>query len=165
MVSFDPDVFMQQTIDSPLETEFRMVPEGEYTMTIDDFDSSAIEEIKFDYKKGPRAGTPGSMTKFTCPFVVQDDKVKQELNRQKVVVSKQLILDIGDDGGLDFGTNKNVDLGRIRAAVGQNDPGSPWSIAQLRGAGPFIGKVEHVSWEYQGKKGKRAEVTRVVRIV
>lgn len=164
MPMFDPDTFMQQTIDAPLETEYVMVPPGEYVATIDDFSSDAFEQISFDYKKGPRAGTPGVMTKLTLPFVIQDETVKTEMQRDKVVVTKQLILDLDDSGGLDFGKNKNVELGRIRSAVGQND-GQPWSIAKLRGAGPVMVKIVHTAFDRRdGTKGKRTEVDRVVRI-
>lgn len=162
---FDASSFMQTQMDEPLETEFKLVPVGEYSMTIGDFDHSAFEEIKFTYKQGERKGEEGTMTKVTLPFIVQDDKVKAELNRDRVVIPKQLILDISDTGGLDTGTNKNIELGRIRAAAGQNEAG-PWSISNLRGAGPFMGKVEHVEFERRdGTKGKRAEVVRVTRIV
>lgn len=164
MSNFDPDTFMQQTVDAPLDTEFKICPEGEYPAMIDDFDSSAFEQIEFEYKKGPRAGQPGTMTKFSCPFIINDESVKQLLNRDKVVISKQLILDIAETGGLDFGTNKNVALGQIRDAVGQNTSG-PWSISQLRGAGPVMVKIDHITFKRNdGTTGKRAEVTRVVKI-
>lgn len=164
MAMFDPETFLNQTIDQPLETEFLTVPDGEYTATIDDFTSEAIEQIHFEYKNGPRAGTPGTMTKFSIPFVIQDDAVKAELGRDKIVVYKQVILDVGDDGGLDWGKNKNIDLGRIRAAVGQNDPG-PWSPGNLRGAGPVMVKVGRVPFKRKdGSKGERVEIERVVRI-
>jgi hypothetical protein len=32
---------------------------------------------------------------------------------------------------------KNVDLNRLRAAVGQNEKGKPWNIMMLKGAGPL----------------------------
>ena len=164
MSTFDPNTFMQQNVDQPLETEFVLVPAGEYVATIDDFTNEAFERIDFDYKKGPRAGTPGTMTKLTLPFIIQDENVKAEMARDKVVVFKQLILDLDESGGLDFGKNRNIDLGRIRAAVGQNDPG-PWSISKLRGAGPVMVKVVHIDFERKDKtKGKRAEIERVVRI-
>jgi hypothetical protein len=164
MAMFDPETFMNQIIDEPLETEFVTVDPGEYVATIDDFTSEAFEQIHFEYKKGARAGTPGIMTKLTLPFVIQDDAVKQLLEMEKVVVRKQLILDLQDNGDLDWGTNKNIDLGRIRAAVGQNDPG-PWSISKLRGAGPVMVKVTKVPFERKdGSKGERTEIERVVRI-
>lgn len=164
MSGFDPDTFMQQNVDQPLETEYVLVPQGEYVARIGDFTSDAFERIDFDYKRGARAGTPGVMHKFNCPFIIQDEAVKAELQRDEVTIFKQIILDLNDDGGLDFGKNRNIDLGRIRAAVGQNDAG-PWSIARLRGAGPVMVKVVHVDFERKDKtRGKRAEIERVVRI-
>lgn len=166
MPMFDPDTFMQQTVDHPLETEYLTVPPGEYVATIDDFTGeSAFERIDFEYKKGERAGTPGVMVKLTIPFVIQDETVKAEMQRDKVVVSKQIILDMDADGGIDWNKNKNVELGRIRAAVGQNVDGQPWSIQKLRGAGPVMVKVVHTEFgRKDGTKGKRTEIERVVRI-
>jgi hypothetical protein len=165
MTDFDPDTFMSQQVDLPLATEFTLVPIGEYLSAIDDFDKDALEAIDFTYKRGQLAGTPGKMFKLTLPFVINDEKVKQELGRDKVTVTKQLILDIDEKGRLAEGVNRNVELGRIRDAVGQNGDG-PWSISQLRGAGPVMVKVGHVEFERRdGTKGKRAEIEKVVRIV
>lgn len=161
---FDPDNFLQQNVDGPLATEFTLVPQGEYPATIDDFDKDALEQISFEYKRGPKAGQPGVMTKLNLPFVINDDAVRAELGRDKVVITRQLILDLDDQGKLAEGKNKNVELGRIRDALGQND-GSPWSIAQLRGAGPIMIRVNHVEFERKdGTRGKRAEIDRVARI-
>lgn len=161
---FDPNAFMTQTIDQPLEDEFKLCPEGEFRAMIDDFDSSYIEQIDFEYKTGQRAGQPGSMTKFNCPFVIDDEGARQALNRDKVVVSKQIILDLDASGNLDFGVNKNVPLGQIRTAVGQKDM-KPWGVANLRGQGPVMVLVKHVDGKRKdGTEFKRAEVTRVTRI-
>lgn len=163
-MTFDPEAFMRQHVDAPLETEFTSVPQGEYLASIDDFDSSAIESIDFTYKRGPNAGSPGKMLKLTLPFVIDDAAVKQALGRDKVVVTKQVILDTDDNGSLAIGTNRNVELGRIREAVGQNGNG-PWSIMNLRGAGPVMVKIAHVEFDRRdGSKGKRTEVERVVRV-
>lgn len=163
---FDAEDFMRQTVDAPLSTEFTMVPQGEYLAQIGDFDRDAIENIDFTYKRGPNAGSPGQMLKLTLPFVINDEAVKQELGRDKVVVTKQIILDTDDSGKLAFGTNRNIELGRIRDAVGQNSNGTPWSILDLRGAGPVMVKVGHVEFDRRdGTKGKRAEIERVVRVV
>jgi hypothetical protein len=165
-MSFDPEQFMRQVVDAPLETEFTMVPQGEYLAAIDDFDRDAIEPIDFTYKRGPNAGSPGRMFKLTLPFIINDEAVKRELGRDKVVVTKQIILDVDDKDGLAVGTNKNIELGRIRDAVGQNKNGAPWSILDLRGAGPVMVKVAHIEFDRKdGSKGKRAEIERVVRVV
>jgi hypothetical protein len=164
MSDFDPETFLQQTVDHPLETEFVLIPPGEYVATIDDFDKDAVEQINFTYKSGARAGQPGIMTKLTLPFVIDDDGVKKQLGREKVVVTRQFILDLDDNGHLADGKNKNVELGRLRDAVGQND-GSPWTIANLRGVGPLMVRVIHREFERSdGSSGKRAEIDRVARI-
>lgn len=166
MSDFDPDEFMNSTIDQPLETERTLCPEGEYKAMIDDFTRDAFETFEFEYKRGPNAGQPGSMTNFSIPFVIDDDKVKQSMEMDKVVVFKRVVLDFADGGkALAWGKNKNIELGKIRKAVGQNNPG-PWSPAMLRNAGPLMVKVVH-------RKGKRkdgsdfvmAEIERVAPIV
>lgn len=161
---FDANEFMQGQMDKPLDTEYTLVPISEYMATIDDFSAEAFQVVNFEYKQGERKGLPGSFTKATIPFVIQDDRVKAELGRDKVVVEKQLILDLEDDGKtLATGPNKNIELGRIRAAVGQDK--GPWSFSMLRGAGPLMVKVGHVEFARKdGSKGKRAEIERVTRI-
>lgn len=164
MAMFDADEFMTQTVDQPLETEFKLCPEGEFPMMIDDFDSRAIVTYEFVYSKGDRAGQDGSMTKLTLPFIVNDDGAKALLGRDKVIVPTDFILDLDDTGHLAHGTNKNVKLGQVREAVNQNQSG-PWSFAQLRGAGPFMGRVKHVDITLKdGSKIKKAEVVRFVKM-
>lgn len=159
--TFDADAFMQQTIDAPLATEFLLCPTGTYKAMIDDFTSEALEAVDFEYKKGDRAGQPGQFTKFKCPFVIDDAAAQAKLGKDKVVVSKEMILDRDDIGQLDFGVNRNVDLGRIRNAVGQNNPG-PWAIGQLRGAGPLYVKVIHETIKRKdGTKFLRAAIGEV----
>lgn len=165
-MAFDASSFMNAQFDQPLETERKLVPPGEYQAMVGDFDETAFQTHEFEYKKGPRAGQPGEMTNFRIPFVIQDAKAAQAVGRDdgEVIAYKQVTLDFDSNGGLDFGVNRNVELGQIRQAVGQNNPG-PWSPSNLRGAGPVMVKVEH-------RKGKRkdgspfesAEITRVVAI-
>lgn len=164
-MTFNAEDFMTQNLDKPLETEFTLVPPGEYLATVDDFGSDAIEQFDFTYKKGPKQGQPGSMTKLSLPFVIQDDAVAAEMGRDKVVITKALILDVDDNGMISEGKNKNIELGRIRDAVDQNNPKMPWSLASLRGAGPVIVRVIHKEFERNdGTHGKRAEIDRVARV-
>jgi len=141
-MAFDPDAFMNETVDMPFETERTLVPEGEYRMAVDDFTSDAIQKIDFTYKKGERAGQAGSMTKFNCPIVILDDKVAHDLQLEKVVIYWGINVDLDDNGKLEWGKNKNIALGQLRAACGQNQAG-PWSPGQLRASKPFMGKVIH----------------------
>jgi hypothetical protein len=67
-------------------------------------------------------------------------------------------LELNEQGKLATGPNKNVSLGRLRDALGQNDPS--WTPQKLLGAGPFIGKVSHT----QVKEAIYADVTRAAKI-
>lgn len=138
MSDFDPETFMSQTVDAPLATEFEVCPEGEYQAMIDDFDSKAFGTATWQAKDG--SGEKSSPT-FKCPFVIQDESVKASLGRDKVVVMADMFLDV-KDGQLDTSKGKNVLLGQIRNAVGQNQAGA-WSPSQLRGAGPLMVRVKH----------------------
>lgn len=157
-MSFDPNTFMEQTIDAELDTQVQLVPEGEY--------QAMIEPIEAD--KDFRSGTIGEGKKregetwasFSPRFVIQDSAVQAELGRDKVVCSHEgLFLDLDSNGNLDFSKGKNVGLGQLRDAVGQNKPG-PWSFQNLSGAGPLMVKVSHLD----GKNGKFARVTRVAKV-
>lgn len=138
---FDPAAFMDATVDSPLATQYQQVPEGDYTAMIDSFDDSSLETIDFTYKKGPRAGEPGKMYKLNLPIVLQDAKLSAEMGRDRVTVRAQIVLDFDDDGRLSTKPDRNVLLGQIKAAVGQNAAGIP--IRNLAGAGPLIVHVRH----------------------
>lgn len=162
---FDPDSFMQQNVDAPMATSVRLIPEKEYPAMIGDFTSEAFQQIDFTYKKGKRAGQPGTMTKFSIPFILQDEAVKADLGREELVVYCELNLDIDPaTGALDFGPDKNVRLGQLRQAVGQNAAG-PWSPASLKGAGPLMVAVKHET-VYKGEPNefKRATVARFVKL-
>lgn len=163
---FDPNTFMQETIDAPLETEFRLIPEAEYQAMIGDFDGNAFEQIDFTFPaSSKRAGQQGTMRKFSCPFVISNDpRIMAELGRDTATAFANITLDVDAAGKLESGPNKNVRLGQIREAVGQNTPG-PWQFSSLRGAGPVMIRVVHRSYQRKdGSPGKNAEVDRVVPI-
>lgn len=164
MTDFNAAEFMQSTIDQPMETEYQLCPEGTFPAMIADFDEKAVDRVDFNYKKGPKAGQPGSMVKFNCPFSIQDATVLAKMGRDNVQVEWQMILDVNELGQLDFGKDKNVKLGQLRDAVDQNKPGA-WGVFSLRGAGPLLVKVVHETFTRKdGTEGTAARVTRAVRI-
>lgn len=157
---FDPSSFMNQTVDAPVgDTSIAQCPEGEFRAMIDDFDENA-----FDSFEGKKEKTMGkTFVVFKPPFVIQDEAVKTELSREKVTVFHQgLFIDFASDGSLDFSKGKNVDLNRLREAVGQNVAGQ-WSFASLKGAGPVMVKVIHQPDSKDPEK-KYARVSKVTRI-
>lgn len=124
MSVFNPDTFLQSATTEKMETRRTPIPENEYLATIKDVKlRSAKESVILDVTwsildQGAGAGLAAKM------------------GLPEATVRQSVFLDIREDGqGLATGPNKNVQLGRIREAIGQNNPG-PWMILQLKGAGP-----------------------------
>jgi len=100
------------------------VPDGEYLALTQPVDDAAFRE--FDITKGERAGTKGYGMKVKCQ--IQDEKLKEQIGREPSVVY-DMFLDTTPTGGLDFGKQRNVKLGRLLEAVGLN--GKPWNFQML----------------------------------
>lgn len=140
MSVFSPEQFEQMTIDQSFETEWTPIPEGDYI--------AFIEDIKFNQFEG-RDGRNYFVLNVT--YNIQDENLQKELGLDSVRVRDSIFLDVNEDGSLAVGPNKNVRLGQLRAAVGQNKPGEVWSPGMLRGAGPV--KV-HVTISEPNEEGK-----------
>lgn len=124
-MNFNPDQFMQTVVEGEMDTKRQPVPAGEYTSMIDSVT--------------PRVA--GDAPILDVYFAIDDPAVKQALGREKITVRQTCWLDLTPEGGLDNGPGKNVDLGRIRAAVGQNGPNA-WSPSMLIGQACKV-KVTH----------------------
>lgn len=125
--TFDADAFMNTNVDAPMATALSGVPEGEYVSMVGDFDSSAFKTV--NTKNGPRAI-------LEVPFVIQDEALKAQLGREQVTHRESYWLDFTADGRLDTGPDKNVQLGKLRDALGQNT-GAPWNPSMLKNMGPL----------------------------
>ena len=143
-----------QTVDGPLSTVFESCPEGEYTMKIDDGDVEKwFRTVKTDR---------GEVPLLEIPCVVLDDNVKASLGRDKVTARMTIWLDLDGSGHMDSGKGKNVALGQLREAVGQNSEAG-WTFSRLPGAGPFLGRVAQRS-NPQRPEQKFADVVRVTKL-
>jgi len=114
---FDPDTFMNMTTEEADETSFRPIPEGEY--------QAVITKIE--------GRTPKGMSILDISWAIDDEAVRAETGMDNPLIRQSIFLDINKEGGLERGPNKNVQLGRLRAALGQNNPGQPWSPGMLEG--------------------------------
>ena len=77
------------------------------------------------------------------PFDIFDEALLNSLGRkQPIRVVSDWRLDV-DAGRAASGPGKNIQLGRLRAALGQNTLGAAWSFAMLAGAGPLKVQVTH----------------------
>ncbi len=127
MSSFDPNAFLNTEVSEANATAYVPVPEGEF--------NASIKLIK------PRVLTDGRAV-LDLTWIVDDEEVKQETGMAEPSVRQTLWLDITESGGLDFGKGKNVGLGRLRDAIGQNQSGKPWAPGMLVGQVAKV-KVTH----------------------
>lgn len=125
MSTFDPNTFLSTEEAGALSTTFEPIPDGEYEAMI----GAGDEALK------PRVTQSGRHI-LDVTWELNDEALRERLGREKLTVRQSLFLDMTSQGTLDRGTGKNVQLGRLREALGQNDPSKPWSPMMLRGAGP-----------------------------
>jgi len=107
---FDPDTFLDMSVEGANETEKVLVPPAVYTACISDLSSVSGERDD---------GTP--WVQLVIKWAIEDDAAKVALNRDKIVLSQYLFIDLDEDGAIATGTNKNVQLGKLRKAVGKNE--------------------------------------------
>lgn len=122
-MSFDPNTFLNTTVEGELDTKIIPCPVGEY---------NGISE-KVDVKTWQSKDGSSSGLKVVVLWDIQDETVKQFVGRDKVLVPQDIMLDLTEEGGLDMGKGKNVGLGRLREALDMNRPGEPFAISNLQG--------------------------------
>lgn len=126
MSIFDPDSFLNQTVDSDFETRRRDVPEGDYKGYV-----KKVTPVEVNTKNGTKY-------QLALIWVVDDESARMATGLDEPTVQQKVWLDLDENGNLKSGPNANVQLGRIRAAVGQNKAGKKWSIPMLEGAAATI---------------------------
>lgn len=149
MSVFSPESFMQSQFTEALETHFVAVPEGEYPAVI-----KSVECASWQSRDGAKAGL-----KLDLTWAIDDEGVKQSTGMAEPQVRQSIMLDLTDSGGLAIGPNRNVNLGRLREAVGQNQSGKPWNPSMLQGQVARV-SVKHRLYEDQ----TFAEVKGVARL-
>ena len=122
-MSFDPQQFLNSTIEESNSTEMVPVPEGELLAIADKVDC-----VTWSSKDGSSSGL-----KLRVIWDIQDEPTKQLLGRSKVTCAQDIMLDLTETGQLDMGKGKNVGLGRLRSAVDLNTPGQPFSFPMIQG--------------------------------
>lgn len=144
---FNPELFLNTTVNESNSTELLPLPEGEYTAVSDAVNAESFNS--YDIKKGERAGQKGYSLTVQWNINDEDGAIKNILGR-KPTARQNLMLDIKSDGGLEFGKGRNVELGRLRAALGQNGDGAPWSFSMLGSQVAKI-KVKHTVDQTTGR--------------
>lgn len=130
--TFNPDTFLNTEVTEANSTTYIPIPEGEYP--------ALVKTIK------PRSTTSGKSI-LDVLWGIDDAEVVRITGNDKPVSRQSIFLDLTDSGGLDFGKGKNVALGKLREAVGQNQSGKPWAPGMLLGQ---VARVKIVHREYEG---------------
>ena len=120
---FDAQSFLDSTVSGANDTKIIPVPIGEYMGIID-----KVSPRQWQSKDGTQTGIA-----LDIVWLVEDSGVKQLLGRETVTVKQGIMLDLTPQGGLDLGSGKNVGLGRLREAVGKNEPGQAFAFSMLPG--------------------------------
>jgi hypothetical protein len=120
----DVKQMLAASFTEPNATKRELIPPKDYLALIKDVDLEV-----FPGKKDPTK----SFLKLNLQYSIDDPALRTALGRDEVVKFDNFLLDMTDAGTLDFGRGKNVRLGRLREACGQNVPGNPWSFPMLKG--------------------------------
>lgn len=148
--TFNADQFLSTSVRAKLDTKFPSCPMGEYRALVEDL------KVRTD------AGKEKNQTILDVIWEVQDERVKELTGLKKVTVRQSIFLDITPEGQLDYGKGKNVSLGKLREALGQNDHTRDWYPNMLKGAIAKI-VVEHKPND-NDPESPYANVTRVAAL-
>ena len=125
---FNPEAFMNSTINDASSSQYNVTPEGEFTGIISKIE---VKTVGADNKPV-----------INVTWKIDDESVRQETGLSEPTVRQTLWLDVTEQGGLDMGKGKNVALGKLRDALGQNTPGKPWMPGMLEGGVATV-KIKH----------------------
>lgn len=126
---FDLDMFKQSSVTGEVSTKVIPCEPGEYPAII------TRHEVDVTSPKEGKAPQP-----FLNVFWKIDDVGQvQHTGRDPLIIRQTIWLDATPDGrGLDGSKGKNIGLGRLRVALGQDDPNKPWNFDQLNGGTALV---------------------------
>lgn len=136
--AFDPDQFSQMPIEGANSTEAIPFEDKECPGVIDKIDFRQITSEK-DQKV---------YLALDVSWDLDSPEDKQRMGRDKILGRQTIFLDRLENGSLDMGKGRNVQLGLLREATGLNNPGQAFQFIQLVGR-PALCKAK--DREYEGQ--------------
>jgi len=127
---FNPENFVNQETDSELSTRMEPIPEGEYNSYIESVEAATVGQDEYP------------VLRIRHRIDDMDGSIEAATGRQNPSIEQMIFLDLTEQGGLDNSKGKNVQLGRLRDALGQNKAGQPWSPKMMEGQ-PLVIRVGH----------------------
>jgi hypothetical protein len=131
---FDANQFMQSSSSEAFDTKFQTIDAGEYTGTV-----AEVTPKQFESKKEPGTYFTVLEIKWNLQLTAADI---EKLGRDSASVRQTIFLDLNEQGNMAIGKGKNIALGRLRDALGQNVPGQSWGPGNLIGAAGVV-TVKH----------------------
>lgn len=133
MGKFNAEEFMAKGLGGRMDTEVELIPAEEFPATVSKFEITGGE-----ISKGERAGQPWASLRVV--WEIDDPALADRLGRKKLYVRQDVFLDLDEDGSLAVGKGQNVQLGKLRDALGLNKDGT--SFEDLTGRSGII-RVRH----------------------
>ena len=82
-------------------------------------------------------------------YELDDQAARTATGLDTPTVRQSVFLDLTPNGKLDMSKGKNIGLGKLREALGLNDPNKPFSFADLPGRAAIV-TVEHTPGKEPG---------------
>lgn len=130
--TFNAEQFLGTTSETAGQTRFTPIPVGEWPGQC-----TKCEARQFTSEKN---GQTYTVLEYT--WEVTEDSVKQATQSEHPSVRQTVFVELSPQGAIVWGTNKNIQLGRLRAAVGQNRDGRAWAPTHVVGQMAKL-KVSH----------------------
>lgn len=124
---FDADSLLQTQVEGSLDTSRKPIREMEEAQMV-------IKSVGLKL-----TGKNSEYTVLDLVFIVDEQDARDDTGMTEPQIKHGVFLDIDDSGMIDMAEGKNIDLGRLRAACGQNDGGA-WSPMDLEGQ-PVVGHI------------------------
>lgn len=123
MTTFDETAFLNSTVDASFDTRRAPIPVGRYVGVIKDIKARANVQGRKD---------PTKSYNFLDYVITINltDEARSEMGTEAATLDRDysLILDLTPAGTLDMSKGKNIGLGILREAVGQNVAGKSWNV-------------------------------------
>lgn len=120
---FDPEAFKNTPVDGAMDTALTPVPPNRDV-------PGQIESYKV--RQNEKDGEV--WTVMDVVWHILDEESKKVTGLDKPFCRQSIFLDLTAENNLDNGKAKNVQLGKLRDAIGQNKAGKPWHPDMILGA-------------------------------
>lgn len=134
--AFDVNAFLNESIDAELDTKIVPIPEGEHMGQI------GTGEKDIDISGGVSEKNNKPWMRADIRIRLTDPNLATQLQREEVWARYSVMIDLNEQGKFDTRPQRNVNVGKLRDAVGQNRAGTPWNWMLLKGQ-PIKVKIKH----------------------